>query len=103
MGDFLMQFANSGLGQAGIIFVLATIMDAIKKRMTGSGVFEEVGDMLFKFFKGIGEGIAIVIYGNKVEKQIADILKEVKGIPEDAIEGLIDGLLQNKDQESDED
>ena len=96
MGNFLMQLASSGLGQAGIIFIFATILDAIKKRMTGAGVFEEIGDMAYKFFDGIGVGVANIIFGNKVEKQIADILRRIKDIPEQAIEGLVDGLLQEK-------
>ena len=99
MQNILLQFASSGLGQAGIIFVLATILDAIKKRMTGSGVFQEIGDMAYKIFDGIGVGIANIIFGNKVEKQIADILRKLKDIPAEAIEGLVDGLLQEKKSE----
>lgn len=99
MGDFLIQLASSGFGKAGIILVLTTVMDTIKKRMTGSGVFEKIGDMAYKFFDGIGVGIANIIFGNKVEKQIADILRKLKDIPAEAIEGLVDGLLQEKKSE----
>lgn len=100
--DIIKTILESAIGQAGILFIVAELLDIVLKRTKDRGLWEDLGLFLKRLGEGVGAAIAGFIPGKKVEPILAEYLAKLDDASDEFIDALIEELKAHKDSEEEE-